>query len=52
MEPILSFGITSLCRSEGDGKFLLFRGILFDSTERLQGVSRNNIAVFVLYGTV
>ena len=52
MEPVPSFGITGLRRSKGNSKFLLFRGILFDSAEGLQGTPRNNITVIILYSTV
>ncbi len=45
MEPAPSFGITALCRSEGDGKFLLFLGVFFDRPRCMERSSCNDVAV-------
>ena len=52
MEPVPSFGITALCRSEGDGKFLLFLGVFFDRPRCMERSSCNDVAVLVFNGAV
>ncbi len=52
VEPAPSLRATALLCSEGYGKLLLFRGICPDGSARVQGASRDDIAVLVLYSTV
>ena len=52
MEPVPSFGITALCRSEGDGKLLLFLGVFFDRPCCMECSSCNDVAVLVFNGAV
>ena len=52
MEPVPSLGITALCRSEGDGKLLLFSGVFFDRPCCVECSSCNDVAVLVFNGAV